>query len=457
MKRSPSRVSACLLSWRRPQNLPAIVRSLEPLEFIDEILVWNNDPACRLDLPGRKVRVIDAERNEGCLGRFLCARQARNETIYVQDDDALVLDVAELYRAFCADPSRIAHGLTPEHYRRRARQHHGACHVALLGWGAFFQKAWVDVLDDVPAPLRETPLFHREADKFFSLLMERRHNTLPGRVRHLDGHSTPGLALWCDARHREASARAVCEALRLVRERRHPHLPVPWHVVIPCHNYARFLPDAVSSILQNDADYAVTIVDDASTDETPEVASGLAARYAGVSYQRFERNRGPAAALNHAIAATDSVFVVQLDADDRLGPDYLHDAHQLLSRGADVANPDAILFGDRTARWTVPPETTLKMLLTQNTVHCAAAFRRGYWAQVGGYDETMSGWQDYEFWIRMAAAGARIRRLPGDHFFYRKHGHSRASSSGTNRSALRAYIEHKHQPLFAQPARRQAS
>ena len=457
MKRSSARVTACLLSWRRPQNLPAIVRSLQPLDFIDEILVWNNDPAHRLELEGAKVRVIEAERNEGCLGRFLCARQARNDVVYVQDDDVLVMNVAELYRGFCADPERIAHGLSPEHFRLRTRQHHGDCHVALLGWGAFFRKEWVAVLDEVPAPVRQTPLFHREADKFFSILLERRHNTLPGRLVHLDGHSTPGLALWRDAGHREATSLAVGRALRLVRERRHPHLPVPWHVVIPCHNYARFLPEAVASVLQNDADYAVTIVDDASKDETPQVAAELCARYEHLAYLRFDENRGPGAALNRAIAATDSVFVVQLDADDRIGPDYLYDAAQVLARGADVANPDAILFGERAARWAVPQQTTLRMLLVRNTVHCAAAFRRGYWAQIGGYDESMSGWQDYEFWIRMAAAGARIRRVAGDHFFYRKHGPSRAARSGAHRSALRAYIERKHAPLFEPPARRRAS
>lgn len=444
------RVTACLLSWKRPQNLKQIVRSLHPHAFIDEILVWNNDPTVSLEVPGAKTRVIPADENMGCYGRFLCARHARNPIIYVQDDDVVVGNVPALYQGFLADPARITHALSTRHHRQGARTKYGACHMALLGWGAFFSKDWLKVFDDVPEAARRLPLFHREADKFFTILLERQHRTVPGRMRHLNGHSTPGVALWREPQHEELKALAVREALRLVRLRRSAVLPVPWNVVIPCYNYARYLREAVTSVLQNDADYTVTIVDDASTDETPEVAEALCGQYPHIRYLRLDENGGPARALNHGIAAVDSAFVVQLDADDRIGPNYLFEAQRVLEKGGDVANPDALLFGTSNAQWKVPQEATLSMLLQRNVVHCAAAFRRGYWVKVGGYDETMPGWQDYEFWIRVAAAGARIQRVAGQHFFYRKHGPSRASASKEVKDQLKAYIQQKHNALFQQ-------
>jgi GT2 family glycosyltransferase len=81
-------------------------------------------------------------------------------------------------------------------------------------------------------------------------------------------------------------------------------------------------------------------------------------------------------------------------------------------------------------------------------VHCAAAFRRSLWCQVGGFDEELTQWLDYDFWIRLVAAGARVRALPGQHFFYRRHPRS-LSARGAARSDLQRRLEAKHQALFA--------
>jgi GT2 family glycosyltransferase len=173
-------------------------------------------------------------------------------------------------------------------------------------------------------------------------------------------------------------------------------------------------------------------------------------QYPWISVIRHPQNVEVSRARNSGVASVDSLFVVLLDADDKIGPDYLYEAERLLRSGCDVANPDAILFGSRSVRWPVPDTISLRILLERNRVHCCAAFRRSYWAQVGGIDETMDNWQDYDFWIRMAAQGARILRLPGDHFYYRQHGESKSSESARRRDHLRARIRQKHQDLYRQ-------
>ncbi|HTS71733.1 MAG TPA: glycosyltransferase [Terriglobia bacterium] len=442
-------VSACLLSWKRPQNLKIIVRELSQLEFIDEILVWNNNPSVRLEFSNRKTRVIECSENQSCYGRFLCAAQARNPVVYVQDDDALNLDVAGLYRDFLRDPTKIAHALTPYHWNQRQRRVYDDVQVALLGWGAFWRREWLSVLHELPPSIREDSLFRREADKFFTLLLERRHNTVLGDITPLDGHSTPGIALWCDLRYQQLGGLAVRQALSLLRLRKSPDLPVPWNVVIPCHNYGRYLGEAVESVLASDADYEITVVDDASSDETGEVGAGLAHRYPHVHYLRNEERRGPGCTRNRGIAAVESSFVVLLDADDRIGPDYLFEAGRLLSNGADVVNPDAMLFGAYQDRWVVPEVTTLQMLLQRNSVHCCSAFRRPLWSQTDGIDESMPCWMDYEFWIRLAAAGARIQGIHGDHYWYRQHEDSLSQSARPIQHELREYLRQKHASLYA--------
>jgi hypothetical protein len=368
--------------------------------------------------------------------------------IYTQDDDALVLDVAGRFESFLADPSRIAHGLSEWHYRRRGDYVYPDGHLAMLGWGSFFSASWITVLDQLPARVRESALFRREADKYFTIGLARQHNTMPGRIRQLPGHSDVKSALWRQPEHIEMSALAVREALRLNRERMRPYLPARWHVMITCHDYGQYLGECVQSVVRNEVDCVVTIVDDASTDSTPAVAEALTDRYGGVSYLRLDQRLGASGAANRGFGAQDSVFVVRLDADDLIGPRYLRQADALLSAGADVANPDAVLFGEQSGTWAVPPRVDLRMMLRRNHVHCAAAFRRSLWAQVGGFDEELTQWLDYDFWIRLVAAGARVRPLPGEHFFYRRHARS-LSARGAARSDLRRRLEAKHQALFA--------
>jgi glycosyltransferase involved in cell wall biosynthesis len=264
----------------------------------------------------------------------------------------------------------------------------------------------------------------------------------------LAGERAPGIALYREKQHKQMKALAVRRALELSRRSKNTRAPVTWNVVVTCHNYGKYLNEAVTSVLFNDADYVVTIVDDASTDDTSEIGTRFSRDYAHVSYIRHDQNGGVSFARDSGVDAVDSEFVVFLDADDKIGSNYLFEAEKLLRSGCDVANPDAILFGDKSTRWRVPDETFLQMLLQRNSVHYCAAFRRCYWTQVGGIDRSMDYWQDYEFWIRVAKAGARIRRLPGDHFYYRKHGTSKSSRAAKIRDSLWAYIRQKHRALY---------
>ncbi len=443
-----TRISACLLSYKRPQNMQRIVDSLHCFNFIDEILVWNNNPAEQLALKGSKVQVINSPKNQLCYGRFECARRAKNEIIYVQDDDALVQNIPQLLAAFLQKESGITYGLLPKHYRDRKRYEHFYGQVALLGWGAFFRKPDLAVLDSYLAHCPADFLFRREADQIFSIRLGVPHHPMRASVQLLDHHSTKGVALYREENHYLWKAQAVRRALAFNRMTISRSLPVSWNVVIPCRNYGKYLEEAVRSVLQNEADYVITIVDDNSTDNTGNIGKTLAEEYDFINYLQLDRPHGVSYARNYGIAFVDSLFVVLLDADDKIGARYLSDAEKLLRNGCDVANPDAILFGNQTARWEVPPSVHLQDLLSQNRVHTCAAFRRSYWVEVGGIDEQMANWQDYEFWLRLAAAGARIKKLPGDHFYYRKHGVSKSTESRKHRQQLLNYIHSKHKHLF---------
>jgi glycosyltransferase involved in cell wall biosynthesis len=89
-------------------------------------------------------------------------------------------------------------------------------------------------------------------------------------------------------------------------------------VVIPCYNQARFLGEAIQSVLcQGYTDLEIIVVDDGSNDGTEEVASGYAREDPRVRLIKQE-NRGLAAARNRGLAEAGGEYVVFLDSDDRL-------------------------------------------------------------------------------------------------------------------------------------------
>lgn len=92
-------------------------------------------------------------------------------------------------------------------------------------------------------------------------------------------------------------------------------------VIIPCHNYARFLPDAINSVLgQTLRPAEILVVDDASTDRTIQVTRQHAEQ--GVRYLRVE-HCSPYQTRRAGMEATESEAICFLDADDMLEEDYL--------------------------------------------------------------------------------------------------------------------------------------
>src|SRR5208337_1578043 len=73
-------------------------------------------------------------------------------------------------------------------------------------------------------------------------------------------------------------------------------------VVIPCYNYARYLRRCVQSVLsQSGVDVRVLVIDDASSDDTPQVGNDLAGSDSRVEFRRHEVNRGHIATYNEGL------------------------------------------------------------------------------------------------------------------------------------------------------------
>lgn len=206
------------------------------------------------------------------------------------------------------------------------------------------------------------------------------------------------------------------------------------------------MPDAVESVCASKGViFECLIVNDASPDETHDVAEGLAIKHDEVTHVRLSENRGLAGARNAGVSKAKGDYIVCLDADDKMSPVYLRDALEVFDREADIVYVDSILFGTQMGFYRTPDRITLDMQLERNCFSYASAYRRRVWEEIGGYDEDMRiGFEDFEFWIRALKTGFRPKKLHGKYFFYRKHGESMIDDAMRRRGEIIEYIRSKH-------------
>ncbi|HEX3978514.1 MAG TPA: glycosyltransferase [Solirubrobacteraceae bacterium] len=222
-------------------------------------------------------------------------------------------------------------------------------------------------------------------------------------------------------------------------------------VVVPCFNYGRYLAEAVRSVLvQSLREVEVIIVDDGSTDDSRAVAQSLieADPQAGIHLITQANCGSPGQTRNVGIAAARGEYVVCLDADDRLHPEYLARCAAALDAHADaaIAYGDLQMFGDDETLH-VPPEWDTRVQLDCNFLDVASMFRRSVWTEVGGYDGEI-GYEDWDFWIGVIEQGWTGVKAPGALWYYRKHGSGVFAQHTLRDQKIKAEIVRKHPGLY---------
>jgi hypothetical protein len=206
-------------------------------------------------------------------------------------------------------------------------------------------------------------------------------------------------------------------------------------VVIPCHDYGHWLPEAVESALsQTRPPSEIVVVDDSSSDDTPAVAASFAGR--GVRYLRIDQG-SVWEARKAGFVATKSDAVCFLDADDVLPPDYLERGLPLFTRGVGVVYSDWELFGEATGQSNFPAFDRAE-LDRDNFMHAGSLVLRRAIEIARAFDvpRPLNPWADWSLWRRVCDAGFTGVKQPAL-YRYRRHGASMVTSP--DRAALGYY------------------
>lgn len=192
-------------------------------------------------------------------------------------------------------------------------------------------------------------------------------------------------------------------------------------VIIPSYNYAQYLPECLKSIFgQNSADWEAIIVDDGSSDNTPEVGRTLVSvDPKRVKYFRTE-NKGVTHARNFGIENSSGEYILPLDADDLLAPNAIREFAGCLDNNPQAGFAYSALenFGKDNSIWEPGPYNQQR-LIWENLAACTSMWRKTLFSQGVHYRKVI--FEDWDLWLQIAAKGFEGRYIPQALFKYRIH------------------------------------
>ena len=200
-------------------------------------------------------------------------------------------------------------------------------------------------------------------------------------------------------------------------------------IIIASFNYAHFLPLSIESALrQRGVDVELIVIDDGSTDNTPDILR----RYDSRMISRRQENLGLSAARNRGAELSRGEFIIFLDADDFLFPDAAWSQFNLLRKHPEcgIAVCRSYFFRKTSQEGLPILEGEWRLFLDNLDVHLlhfnvapphAVMLRRNVIKLAGGFDLSLLACEDHDLWLRAAVHGFGLIANVGTQVGYRRH------------------------------------
>lgn len=318
-----------------------------------------------------------------------------------------------------------------------------------------WNQALVDLLSDPEKRQRMAKQALREV--LWPYSPERRAAMLESLLEQSRGGRFAAKAFALDVRLAQEKQRPLdIPAADIVFE--HDRLQSSWvTVVVPLYNYSAYIIDALDSVAaQTEVDLDLVVVDDASTDNSLELAVAWAQKHANrfnrLVVLRNHQNSKLALTRNAGFDAAETPYVLPLDADNLLLPPCVSTCLQTLRKtGAAFVYPRIRTFGKK--RFIMGGFDYAPNRFTGgNYIDAMALVPKSVWSGVGGYEKLPGhvppGWEDYSFWCRVVEMGLSGRSA-GEAVLaqYRVHGQSMLATDTMVPEKFRelvAFIQDRH-------------
>jgi glycosyltransferase involved in cell wall biosynthesis len=191
-------------------------------------------------------------------------------------------------------------------------------------------------------------------------------------------------------------------------------------VIMPAYNAAEHIAETIESVLiQNYRNFELIVVDDGSTDNTRKIVTSF--ENDKIKYF-YKDNGGPSGARNLAIKEAKGQYIMPLDADDMMTPDFIarHLAEFEKHPDVDLVYSDVLLIDENSTpiRIMNKPEYQDQRYLIRD-LFCAGhpivpfrlGIRRSVFEKIGFYDEDLLIGEDYDMMRRFVKAGLKLHHL----------------------------------------------
>ena len=221
-------------------------------------------------------------------------------------------------------------------------------------------------------------------------------------------------------------------------------------IIVPCFNQEKYVRETLLSVQrQTFSNFECIIINDGSTDNSSEVILNFCKDDPRFLYFN-KKNEGVAVARNFGIAHSQGEYILPLDADDLIAPDYLQICLDVIIKDPliKLVYTNTCFFGKRKGRQNLP-DFSFELLLCRNLINCTALFRRSDYNKTKGYNPNMSaGLEDWDFWLSFLSPNDIVRKLDKDLFFYRIKGQSRNVDASCRIFQLRKQLWRNHKDLY---------
>lgn len=226
-------------------------------------------------------------------------------------------------------------------------------------------------------------------------------------------------------------------------------------IIVPCYKQAHLLDESLESVLnQIYSNWECIIVNDGSPDNTAEVAQQWCAKDSRFSYL-YKENGGLPSARNAGVKNAKGEFIVALDSDDILHPDFLIQLVPQLNSNENLGIVSCYRYFFSRNKSNIINEykatgSTYLDLMFENKLMPSSMYRKKCWEEVGGYDELMiKGFEDWEFWLNITKRGWEFKFVEAFLFYYRKAKKSMLVDTLNNHAESNMeYMFKKHKELY---------
>ena len=192
-------------------------------------------------------------------------------------------------------------------------------------------------------------------------------------------------------------------------------------IIVPCYKQAAYIAQTLDSVRnQTFQDWECIVVNDGSPDNASEIVNRYVALDSRIRLIETD-NRGVSAARNTGIKASAGEFILPLDADDIILPEYARLAIEHFRRHPEtkLVYCEARKFGHENTYWDLP-EYKWERFIFSNCIFSSCFFRRSDFDKTSGFDESMRvGWEDWDFLLGFLDEHDIVYRIPKVLMLYR--------------------------------------